>query len=266
MEVQLLNRRLSRPRAALVVAVAGALAAVVAVSPSFAESFLTSQKASHLYLTNRKANGIYLKQKAAGNLFVKKADAPLTPIVAIAAGTVPFEATATTAGYIPSAFTSFATKGNAPAVVTFSGQATCVAEKPTVELACPIQILVDGQTTGKVNFAPATVPSPKTAALIHTVTQTTVLGKGGHTVAVQYAGAAKVSFALRVGTSPSRRIRKQPKRLRPKRRKPARRASRQRPDRAEEDSARSGRFRPHLPRAWRYVGGVKDWPRTRRAR
>jgi hypothetical protein len=197
MEVQLLNRRLPRPRAALVVAVAAALAAVVAAAPSFAGSFLTSQKASHLYLTNKKANGIYLKQKAAGNLFVKKADAPLTPIAAIAAGTVPFEATATTAGYIPSAFTSFATKGTAPAVITFSGSATCVAEKPTVELACPIQILVDGQTTGKVNFAPATVPSPKTAALIHTVTQTTVLGKGGHTVAVQYAGAAKVSFALR---------------------------------------------------------------------
>lgn len=197
MEVQLLNRRLSKPRTALVVAVAAALAAVVAAAPSFAGSFLTNQKASHLYLTNKKASGIYLKKKAADNLFVKKADAPLTPIAAIAAGTVPFEATATTAGYIPSAFTSFATKGTASAVITFSGQATCVSDKPTVELACPIQILVDGQTTGKVNFAPATASSPKTAALIHTVTQTTVLSKGGHTVAVQYAGAAKVSFALR---------------------------------------------------------------------
>jgi phenylpyruvate tautomerase PptA (4-oxalocrotonate tautomerase family) len=196
-EVQLLRRRLSRPRAALVVAVAAALAVVVAANPSFAGSFLTSQKAAHLYLTNKKGNALYLKKKAAGNVYVKKADAPLTPIVGIAAGTAPFEATATTAGYIPTAFTSFATKGNASTVITFSGQATCVAEKPTVELACPIQILVDGQSTGKVNFAPATVASPKTAALIHTVTQTTVLGKGGHTVAVQYAGAAKVSFALR---------------------------------------------------------------------
>jgi hypothetical protein len=204
MEDQLLNRRLSRPRAVLVVAVAAALAAVVAVSPSFAG---TQKKAPHLYLTPKKANGLYLrkqaagklflKKKAAGNLFVAKADAPLTPIVAIAAGTAPFEASATTAGYIPTAFTSFATKGTASTVITFSGSATCVAEKPTVELACPIQILVDGQSTGKVNFAPATVPSPKTAALIHTVTQTTVLGKGGHTIAVQYAGAAKVAFALR---------------------------------------------------------------------
>ena len=197
MEVQLLSRRLSRPRAALVVAVAAVLAAVVAASPSLAGSFLTNSRAAHVYVTNQKANALFLKKKAAGNLFVKKASAPLPPVVGIAAGTAPFEATATTAGYIPTAFTSFALKNTAPAVITFSGQATCVAEKPTVELACPIQILVDGQSTGKVNFAPATAASPKTAAVVETVTQTTVLGKGGHTVAVQYAGAAKVSFALR---------------------------------------------------------------------
>ncbi len=199
MEVPLFNRRLSRPRAALVVAVAAALAAVVTVSPSFAGSFLTSQKAAHLYVTNEKGNALYLKKKAAGNIYVKKADAPLTPIVGIAAGTAPFIAQATTAGYIPTAFTSFATKGIASTVITFSGTATCLADKPVSELACPIQILVDGQSTGKVNFAPATPTSEgsKAAALVHTVTQTTVLGKGGHTVAVQYAGAAKVAFVLK---------------------------------------------------------------------
>jgi hypothetical protein len=195
----LLSRRLSRPRAALVVAVAAALAVVVVANPSFAGSFLTSQKASHLYLTNKKGNALYLKKKAAGNIYLKKADAPLTPIVSIAAGTAPFSISATTAGYIPTAFTSFATKGIAPTVVTFSGTATCTADKPAAELACPIQILIDGQTTGKVNFAPATPSSEaaKAAALVHTVTQTTVLGKGGHTVAIQYAGAAKVAFTLK---------------------------------------------------------------------
>lgn len=195
----MLSRRLSRPRAALVVAVAAALAVVVAASPSFAGSFLTSQKAAHLYITNKKGNTLYLKKKAAGNTFLKKADAPLTPIVGIAAGTAPFIASATTAGYIPTAFTSFATKGIAPTVITFSGAATCLADKPVSELACPIQILVDGQSTGKVNFAPATptAEGAKAAALIHTVTQTTVLGKGGHTVAIQYAGAAKVAFVLK---------------------------------------------------------------------
>jgi hypothetical protein len=180
-----------------VVAVAAALAAAVAVSPSFAKPFLTNKKAAHLYVTNKKANTLYLKKKAADNTFVKKADAPSTPIVAISAGTAPFNATATTAGYIPNAFVAFATKEVAPAVITFSGSATCTADKPTVELACPIQILVDGQSTGKVNFAPATAGASKIAAVVHTVTQTSVLNKGGHTIAVQYAGAAKVSFALK---------------------------------------------------------------------
>jgi hypothetical protein len=182
-----------------VVAVAAALAVVVAANPSFAGSFLTSQKAAHLYVSNKKASTLYLKKKAAGNVYLKKADAPLTPIVAIAAGTASFSAAATTAGYIPTAFTSFATKGIASTVVTFSGAATCTTDKPAAELACPIQILVDGQSTGKVNFAPATPTSEaaKAAPLVHTVTQTTVLGKGGHTVAVQYAGAAKVTFTLK---------------------------------------------------------------------
>lgn len=198
-EVPLLRRRLSRPRAALVVALAAALAVVVAANPSFAGSFLTSQKAAHLYVTIKKGNALYLKKKAADNTYVKKADAPLVPIVGIAAGTAPFIAQATTAGYIPTAFTSFATKGTASTVITFSGTATCLADKPVSELACPIQILVDGQSTGKVNFAPATPTSEgsKAAALVHTVTQTTVLGKGGHTVAIQYAGAAKVAFVLK---------------------------------------------------------------------
>lgn len=181
-------------------------AAVVAVSPSLAGTLLarekpsqplTSRKASGLYLKKEAANALFLKKKTAGNLYLAKTGAPLPPVVGIAAGSAPFNASATTAGYIPTAFTSFATKGIAPAVITFSGQATCTAAKPTVELACPIQILVDGQATGKVNFAAATASSAKIAPLVHTVTQTTVLNKGGHTVAVQYAGAANVTFALK---------------------------------------------------------------------
>jgi hypothetical protein len=206
MEDQLLSRRLSRPRAALVLAAAAALAAVVAVSPSFAGPLLREERASHLYLTSERANGLYLRKKAAGNLFlrkkaagnlyVKKTEAPPTPIVSIAAGTAAFSASATTAGYIPTAFTAFATQGNAPAVITFSGSATCTADKPTAELACPIQILVDGQSSGKVNFAPATEAN-KAAFVVHTVMQTTVLLKGGHTIVVQYAGAPKVTFTLK---------------------------------------------------------------------
>jgi archaellum component FlaG (FlaF/FlaG flagellin family) len=214
MEDPLLKKRISTPRAATVVVLAAVVAASVTVVPSVAQSFLTSQKAAKTYLSNKKAaktyvsnqkaSSLYLKKKAASNLYVAKADAALSPIAAIAAGTAQFGPTnATSAGYIPTAFTSFATKANVNnAVITFSGTASCYVEKPgaspTVEQACPVQILVDGQTTGKVNFAPATANSSKgPAALVHTIVQTSVLGKGGHTVAIQYAGASGVVFTLK---------------------------------------------------------------------
>jgi hypothetical protein len=83
-------------------------------------------------------------------------------------------------------------------VITFSGQASCTSEKGTPDQACPVQILVDGQTTGKVNFAPATtLPAKGAAPVVQTIVQTSVLTKGGHTVAVQYAGAANVTFTLK---------------------------------------------------------------------
>jgi hypothetical protein len=180
-----------------VVALAAVLAAAIAVTPSLAGSpFLTNEKAAHLYVSNEKVAKLYLKKKAAGNTFVKKAEAPLTPVVGIAAGTAVFSSTSTTPVYIPTVFTSFGIPGTGSAVITFSGNATCIAEKPT-DLACPIQILVDGQSAGKINFAPATANSPSPAPLVHTVMQTTVLQKGGHTVAVQYAGAKNAVFTLK---------------------------------------------------------------------
>lgn len=202
MEVQLLKRRISSPRAATVVVLAATVAAAVAVTPSLAkkaQSFLTTKRAAATYVTNQKAAGLYLKKKAASSLYVAKATAPKPPVVGIAAGTAQFGPVfATTAGYIPTAFTSFATPAKASStVITFSGSATCTAEKPAADQACPVQILVDGQSTGKVNFAPATAASPTPVALAHTITQTTVLGKGGHTIAIQYAGAPKVQFILK---------------------------------------------------------------------
>lgn len=197
----MLKRRISSPRAATAVALAAAIAAVLAVSPSAAkkaESFLTTQKAAATYVTNKSAAALYLKKKAASNLFVSKATAPLPPVVGIAAGSAAFNMSATGAGYIPSAFTSFATKADASsAVITFSGNVSCTATKPTAALACPIQILVDGQSQGKVNIAPAVAASPTPALLSATTTLTTVLGKGGHTVAIQYAGAKDVAFSLK---------------------------------------------------------------------
>jgi len=194
----LLRRRLSTPRAAVVVALAAVLAAAIAVAPSLAGSpFLTKKSAGNLYLGNKKASTLYLKKKAASNIYVTKADAPLTPKAAIAAGTATWSSEATAPVYLPTAYTSFGMPGTGSTVITFSGSATCTSAKPTIELACPIQIVVDGQTTGKVNFAPATASSPAPAAIVNTVTQTTVLGKGGHTVAIQYAGAKNVNFTLK---------------------------------------------------------------------
>jgi len=193
----LLRRRLSIPRAITTIALAGLLAAALIATPSLAGSALTSKRAGHLYLTNKKASTLFLKKKAAGNTFVKKADAPLPPVAGIAAGTAVFVSNSTTAGYIPTAFTSFGMPGVGSAVITFSGSATCTDATPTIDLACPIQILVDGQSTGKVNFAPATASSPTPAPIVNTVMQTTVLNKGGHTVAIQYAGAKNVLFTLK---------------------------------------------------------------------
>ena len=212
MEDQLLKRRISTPRAATVVVLAAVVAVSATVVPSVAQSFLTTQKAAKVfvtnkkaakvYVTNQKAGSLFLKKKTASNLYVAKATNPLPPVVSIAASNTVFgPVSATTAGYIPTAFTSFATPAKvSSAVITFSGSATCTSEKGTVDQACPVQILVDGQTTGKVNFAPATtVPTAPAvpAAISHTIVQTTVLGKGGHTVAIQYAGASKVTFTLK---------------------------------------------------------------------
>jgi hypothetical protein len=199
MEDQLLKRRLSTPRAATVVVLSAAVAVSVTVVPSVAQSFLTNQKAAKVYVSNKKASKLYLKKKAASNLFVAKATAPKAPVLGIAAGTAQYgPVSATTAGFIPTAFTSFATKAEvSSAVITFSGQAICTSAKPGPDQACPVQILVDGQATGKVNFAPATAESPTPVPVAQTIVQTGVLTKGGHTIAIQYAGAKNVTFTLK---------------------------------------------------------------------
>lgn len=198
MEDQLLKRRLSTPRAATAVVLSAVVAVSVTVVPSVAQSFLTNQKAAKVYVSNQKASKLYLKKKAASNLFVAKATAPEQPIVALAAGTAVFNASATTAGYIPTAFTSFATKADiSSAVISFSGQATCTAAKPGADKACPVQILVDGQATGKVNFVPSTAATPVPVPINNTIVQNAVLTKGGHTISVQYAGAKDVTFTLK---------------------------------------------------------------------
>ncbi len=211
-----MKKRLSTPRAATVIVLAAVVALSVTVAPSIAASFLTPQAAQKKFVTNQKAAKTYvtkaqananaanyLTKKAAANTYVAKKTAALSPVVGIAAGTTLYSNNTTVAGYIPTAFTSFATKAAASsAVITFSGTASCTlpGKTPTVDQACPVQILVDGQSTGKVNFAPATAEGTSAkpaAALVHTISQTTVLAKGGHTISVQYAGASGLNFQLK---------------------------------------------------------------------
>ena len=198
----MLRRKLSTPRAAAAVALAAVLAAAIAVTPSFAGSsisnpFITKKAAGHIYVSNKKASTLFLKKKTAGNLYVSKAEAPLPPEAAIAAGSATWSNDGTVPQYIPTAFAAFGQPGTGSVVITFSGNVTCTAAKPTPDLACPIQVVVDGQSTGKVNFAAATASSPTPAPIVNTVMQTTVLTKGGHTVAIQYAGAKNVVFTLK---------------------------------------------------------------------
>lgn len=209
----MLKKRLSTPRAATVIVLAAVVALSVTVAPSIAASFLTPQQASQKFVSKQKASKTYLTKSgasnyltkaAASNTYVAKKGAALPPVVSIAASNTLFSLNSSTAGYIPTAFTAFATKANvSTAVITFSGTASCTnpVKAPTVDQACPINILVDGQVAAnKVSFAPATAEGTSTkpaAALVHTVVQTTVLGKGGHTIAIQYAGASGLSFQLK---------------------------------------------------------------------
>jgi hypothetical protein len=213
----LLKKRLSTPRAATVIVLAAVVALSVTVAPSIAGSFLTPQQAAKKYVTNRKAaktyatkaqvnakTANYLTKKAAANTYVAKKGAALPPVASIAASNTLFSLNSATSGYIPTAFTAFATKANvSTAVITFSGTASCTnpVKAPTVDQSCPITVLVDGQAAAKkVSFAPATAEGTSTkpaAANIHTIVQTTVLGKGGHTIQIEYAGASGLNFQLK---------------------------------------------------------------------
>ncbi|HVV90171.1 MAG TPA: hypothetical protein VHB53_06720 [Solirubrobacterales bacterium] len=208
-----MKKRLSTPRAATVIVLAAVVALSVTVAPSIAASFLTPQQATQKFVTKQKASKTYLTKagasnyltkKAAANTYLPKKGAALQPAVAIAASNTLYSVNTSSAGYIPTAFVSFATKAEvSDAVITFSGNASCSlpGKAPSVSQSCPINILVDGQVAAsKVGFAPATgegTTKEPVAAINHTVVETTVLGKGGHTIAIQYAGAAFLSFQLK---------------------------------------------------------------------
>ena len=85
----------------------------------------------------------------AGNTFVKKAEAPLSPVVGIAAGTAVSGLDATTPGYIPTAFTSFGTPGTVGGDHVL-GQRDLTAAKPTANSPARSRSWSTARATGKV--------------------------------------------------------------------------------------------------------------------
>ena len=121
-----------------------------------------------------------------------------------------------------------------------------------------------------MNIAPATANSPKPAAVIETVMQNTVLAKGGHTVAIQYAGAKNVVFGpqawnLSVQAYPESRKRCQPNDEKHE-------VGNKRADRAGFRSGAIGSLEdpgegsPQCPRSGNRAGRGSGSPRIRRAR
>ena len=206
MEEQLLKRRISTPRAATVIVLAAVVAFAATVAPSLAGSFLTNQKAAKLYLSNRKRprstsatrrrRTLYLKKKAASNIYVAKATAPQAPVAGDCRRHRAVRSDHRDHRRLhPVGVHLVRDQGERQQrrdhVLGRRGPAS--RRKRHADQACPVQILVDGQSTGKVNFAPATTSPAERRGRGGPARscRPRVLTKGGHTVSVQYAGAAR---------------------------------------------------------------------------
>lgn len=215
-----LNKNLLLHRAVPLTALAAVMAAAIAVTPSIAGSFLGQKQASRIYLTRKNASDLYLRKekanhlylpakgshdtfltpKAAARTYVAKAELPAQPLGFITSSSVDFGPTQSTAAVpVPTSSISFEVPETSLVTLTFSGQATCTADKDGV--GCPIQLLVDEQPTGEVksNFALSSSASPAPAPLANTLVTTTVLTAGEHVASVQYAGATNetLKFGLK---------------------------------------------------------------------
>jgi hypothetical protein len=184
----LLTRVVRRPslvRIGAIVLPAAVLATAFAVAPSFAGSFLTAKKAHRIYLTKKVARKDYLQKSQAP-------DAPLADAVASTAVFGP--KSSTTAVDIPGSQMAVDVPKTTLLVLSFSGTSSCTAS--TDGVPCQVAVLVDGQpaSTGKINFD----ASGNKGQTVHTVTQTSIVTAGQHTVGVQYAGSsdASVNFGL----------------------------------------------------------------------
>jgi hypothetical protein len=165
------------------------VAAAISVAPSFADpSFLTKKEAERAFFDKAQ-----IKER-----FAEKSDLPQEPINRVVASTVDFgPVTSKTPVDIPSARAVFQTNSTTNVVVTFSGDATCVAAAPGT--ACPVQITIDGAPAGigKVNLLTSSA-DPQPAETVHTVVQTSVVTPGQHDVRVRFAGTNDASVGLKM--------------------------------------------------------------------
>ena len=195
------NRRLSRNpfwRALAVIAPAAVLAAMIAVGPSFAGSFLTHREAVKTFVKKKQAEQKFLTAKAAKELFVQQGEVAAAPASRIVQSTVDTGPIYSKTAYdIPGARAVFKTEApSSNVVISFSGQAPCVAA--TGGVGCPIQVLVDGYATGKVNFLASTAGSPQPKETVHTVVQSALVTPGKHVISVRYAGTTDPSVGFKV--------------------------------------------------------------------
>lgn len=189
-------------RTGAVVIPAAVLASAVAVAPSFAGAFLTKTEAADKFVSKKEAGRTYLPTKTAKAEYALKSDVPVAPQVRIVPSTVDVGPIYSTTAYgIPNARAVFKTETElSNLVLTFSGQATCVAA--TSGVGCPIQILIDGAPTGppKTNIltSTATNASPQPKEVAFTTTQYGIVTPGTHEITVRYAGDKDASLGLKL--------------------------------------------------------------------
>jgi hypothetical protein len=189
-------------RTAAVVLPAAVLASAVAVAPSFAGAFLTKQEAGATFLKQKEAERTYLAAKTARAEYALKSEVPQIPIVRAVPSTVDVGPIySTTPFYIPNARAVFQTTSTlTDLVLTFSGQATCVAT--TSGVGCPIQIMIDGSPTGPpktdILTSTATSASPQPKEVAFTTVQTGIVTPGKHVIEVRYFGDKDVSLGLKL--------------------------------------------------------------------
>jgi hypothetical protein len=173
------------------------------LTPSLGGSILTKKQAKKTFISKKKANKKFLAKSAAQSQFLSQSQAVRTAR-ATSSSLPGFQSTSTTAVDIPGASASVDVPSgqNGLLVAEFSAASLCT-HNTTGGFNCPIQVLVDGQPAeptpdpnGYLWDTTVVAANSKNRALSLTVS--TEVGPGNHTVQVRYGGGvATTTFTLR---------------------------------------------------------------------